>query len=61
MNVEKEATLRAAKQELYPDNMPRVRKAKCLDFGDEDTSIGNKNSGYGNPNRVIKRQRLISH
>lgn len=29
MNVEKEATLRAAEQELYPDNMSgkRVRKA----------------------------------
>lgn len=66
MNVEKEATLfthRAAERELYPDNMPgkRVRKAKCLDFGDEDTSIGNKNSGYGNPKQVIKQQRLISH
>ncbi|KAL7389482.1 hypothetical protein ABVT39_020504 [Epinephelus coioides] len=27
----------------------RVRKAKCLDFGDEDTSTGNKASGSGNP------------
>lgn len=63
MNVEKEATLRAAERELYPDNMSgkRVRKAKHLDFGDEDTSTGNKASGSGNPKQVFKQQRLISH
>lgn len=61
MIVEKEATLRAAERELYPADMPgkRVRKAKCLDFGDEDTSTGNKASGSGNPKQVIKQQRLI--
>ncbi|KAI7801273.1 hypothetical protein IRJ41_002698 [Triplophysa rosa] len=48
MNVEKEATLRAAERELYPGSMPgkRARKAKFLDFGDEDTSTGNKASGF---------------
>ncbi|KAF4117974.1 uncharacterized protein LOC131538834 isoform X2 [Onychostoma macrolepis] len=50
--AEKEATLRAAERELYPEDMAgkRVRKAKCLDFGEEDTtSTGNKASGSGNP------------
>lgn len=63
MNVEKEALLRAAEWELYPDNMPgkRARKAKRLDFGDENTSTGAKASGSGNPKQVIKQQSLISH
>lgn len=63
MNVDKEATLRAAERELYPNNMPGkgARKAKRLDFGDEDTSTGDKASGSGNPKQVIKQQRLISH
>ncbi|KAJ8006559.1 hypothetical protein DPEC_G00108500 [Dallia pectoralis] len=49
--AEKEATLRTAERQLYPDNMPckRVRKAKCLDFGDEDTSNGDKAFGSVNP------------
>ncbi len=62
MIVEKEATLRAAERELYPEDMAgkRVRKAKCLDFGEEDTtSTGNKASGSGNPKQVITQQRLI--
>ena len=60
MNVDKEATLKAAERELYSDTMPdkRVRKPKRLDIGDEDTSTGNKDSGSGNPKPVIKQQRI---
>ncbi|CAJ1076496.1 uncharacterized protein LOC125889180 [Xyrichtys novacula] len=51
MNVEKEATLKAAERELHSDSLPdkRARKPKCLNFGDEDTSTGDKDSGSGNP------------